>query len=503
MSRNNGIGLSRRAFMLDVSRDRVPTRATLEWLADVLAAAGFNELQLYVEHTFTYRGHETVWRCASPLTHDDLRWLDDRCASVGLDLVANMNGFGHMARWLEHDEYRTMAECPLGYVSPFDGSLTPPGCLAPIPANARFAVALAREMASVIRHHRIHIGADEPFELGDGASAADVARRGRDHVYLDHLRRIIEPLVGDGHEVMFWADLFRRDASLIEQIPDGAVAVVWNYEAPGVEGWMDHLTPAQTERLGLPPDASEGFSAHARLFIESGTPFWVAPGTSTWNSIIGRNTNATANIADAVAVGQAQRCPGILLTDWGDNGHWQPLAVSLPSIVRAGLAARTGEVPNADAVAATIDEIAGFDPGTGSLIDRLGRIGESLGLSSPNGSPLHAAMTTGTAPTFGTPDVDAFDAAHRSLLDAIELFGSGPVGGPRGAIVAREMEAACRLAHLGLRRLCAAHRLDLDGRPALVPEPAEIAPVVEAMRTGWLSSSRPGGLDDSMSKIRV
>ena len=50
----------RRAYMLDISRDRVPTRDTLEWLADALAAFGFNELQLYVEHTYAYTDHKTV-----------------------------------------------------------------------------------------------------------------------------------------------------------------------------------------------------------------------------------------------------------------------------------------------------------------------------------------------------------------------------------------------------------------------------------------------------------
>jgi len=39
----------RRAYMLDASRDRVPTQQTLEWLVGVLAQLGFNEPQLYVE----------------------------------------------------------------------------------------------------------------------------------------------------------------------------------------------------------------------------------------------------------------------------------------------------------------------------------------------------------------------------------------------------------------------------------------------------------------------
>ncbi|NIU21804.1 MAG: glycoside hydrolase, partial [Actinobacteria bacterium] len=67
------------------------------------------------------------------------------------------------------------------------------------------------------------------------------------------------------------------------------------------------------------------------------------------------------------------------MTDWGDNGHWQPLPVSLPSMVRGGFAAWDGEVPEASVVAGLVDDVAGFDPGVGAMLDRLGSVGEDLG----------------------------------------------------------------------------------------------------------------------------
>ena len=306
--------------MLDVSRDRVPTQQTLAWLVDVLAALRFNELQLYVEHTFAYTGHDEVWRDASPLTHDDMAWLARYGADRGVDLVANMNGFGHMGRWLTHEAYRDLAECPDGFDAVFGGGHSEPTCLAPTPANAELAVALAREMLTAVGGRRIHIGGDEPFELGEGRSAAQVAERGRDRVYLEHLARIIDPLVADDVEVLFWADLFRRDPSLMADIPAGATGVVWNYEAPSDTGWSEFLGSDLLDRLGMPDDAHLGFEAHARLFVESGTPFWVAPGTCSWNTLIGRNHNAARNVVDAAVVGARHDAPGYLLTDWGDNG---------------------------------------------------------------------------------------------------------------------------------------------------------------------------------------
>ena len=486
----------RRAFMLDISRDRVPTNDTLEWLVGVLQALRYNELQLYVEHTFTYTGHDVVWQDASPMTHDEMRRLDKICEVHGIDLVANMNCFGHMGRWLEHADYLPRAEARDGARAIFGDGLMPPGCLAPTPANAAFGLELAREMADVVSHRRIHIGGDEPFELGDGVSAAAVAERGRDHVYLEHLNRIISPLVAEGHEVMFWADLFRRDPTLLPLVPDGSIGVVWNYEAPGAASWRDWLPSEVLERLGIPEDADLGFESHARLFIESGTPFWVAPGTGSWCTVIGRNVNAAANIADAAAVGSAHGSPGMLLADWGDNGHWQPLPVSLPSMVRAGAAAWDGEVPDELTVAGMVDDVSGFESGIGRHLDLLGRIGESLGFVCLNSTPIFRALSTGGLPTIGELDPAGYFRALAVVEEAARAFGAETLGGDRGTTLCAEMTAALGLASLGLKRLAAEH-LGHDE-----PSGADIEAAIEAQAAAWLLSSRVGGLDDSLAKIR-
>ena len=57
-----------RGVMLDISRDKVPTMESLYQLVDKLAEFKVNQFQLYTEHTFAYRNHETVWKDASPMT---------------------------------------------------------------------------------------------------------------------------------------------------------------------------------------------------------------------------------------------------------------------------------------------------------------------------------------------------------------------------------------------------------------------------------------------------
>jgi hypothetical protein len=79
------------------------------------------------------------------------------------------------------------------------------------------------------------------------------------------------------------------------------------------------------------------------LFAKSKIPFYVCPGTSTWQTLIGRHDNALANLRAAARAGRQHGAIGYLITDWGDGGHPQPLAVSyLPLLAGASLAWNAG-----------------------------------------------------------------------------------------------------------------------------------------------------------------
>ena len=483
--------LTHRAYQLDISRNRVPTLDTLFWLIDLLGRLRFTELHLYMEHTFAYPGHDVVWDNASPLTADELSRVRRRAAGTGLELVANLNCFGHMDRWLAHEPYRARAECPDGYPSLLGDGTAPPSCLAPTEDNAAFVVNLARQLIEVAGGDRIMIGGDEPFELGLGRSRSLVDGSGRGAVYRGHLQRIIEPLLADGLEVMIWGDQFRRDREAVDWVPDGVTVVPWNYEAPG-RSWWGLLPPAFEERLGLPDDAEVGFEAHVRLLADAGVSYRAAAGTSTWATLIGRNGNAAANIADAVAVGTRRESAGLVLCDWGDHGHWQPLVVSLPSMVRAAYAAWYGSdiLSPGDHrldVGAVVDELLGSRPGSGALLDRVGHLGESLGAWTANGTPIGAAVFDVLFPLVGDVDHEAARSAIVTLADANGRWSELLPDTERGHIIAAELTAVCDAAALALRHL----RGD-------VVTPAEVEAVRQSQVSAWLGSSRPGGLDRSL-----
>ena len=158
-----------RGLMLDVSRDRVPTRETLARLVELLARLRLNHLELYTEHTFAYRGHEAVWRDASPLTPDDVRWLDALCRERDIELCANQNMLrphGALARAPGLPRARRGAGRLRARSS---ASRCRPACSRRRRTTPHFALGLCRELLACHTSRRIHIGCDETFELGRGA----------------------------------------------------------------------------------------------------------------------------------------------------------------------------------------------------------------------------------------------------------------------------------------------------------------------------------------------
>ncbi|TVP79407.1 MAG: beta-N-acetylhexosaminidase [Puniceicoccaceae bacterium] len=448
-----------RGLMLDISRNRVPTQACLRRLVDALAALHYNQLQLYTEHTFAYQDHATVWEKASPMTASEIRQLDGYCAARGIELVPNQNSFGHMEHWLRHPAYQHLAECPDGFEHPISGWRQFGSTLYPDAASARFMAELYAELLPNFQSRQLHVGGDEPWELGQGRSAERVTREGKHSVYLDFMQQIFAAAAQHGCKPQFWADIILERPDLVPQLPPEVIPVIWGYEA-------DSPFPEQCRCV-----ADAGFRDQ----------FYVAPGAGNWNSFSGRLDVARANIQLAAREGAAHGASGLLLTAWGDNGHHQAWATLYPPLILAAAAAH-GQNIDDTTLAESIDTLFFPEqaPGNGHALCQLGRIDACLPQPSPPTSFLHSALfadEAGRQALCQTTTPSALEAC-RQALDAID---TGP------------LDAELQLA-AGLNR--AALESCLNQPPTIPP-----AQLQASFTRQWLHHSRPGGLAESLSRF--
>ncbi|HTZ10709.1 MAG TPA: family 20 glycosylhydrolase, partial [Acidimicrobiales bacterium] len=467
-----------RGVMLDVARDRVPTLATLTALVDRLASWKLNQLQLYMEHTYAYAGHEEVWRHADPLTADDLHRLDAHCRAAGVELVANQNTLGHFERWLRHDRYRPLAISPEGFAWVF-GIHRPPLTLDPAnPGALALVTDLLEQLVPQVGSTRVHVGMDEPWELRAERSPEWAA-------WLRSLRAL--PVLAD-RELLVWGDVLAAHPELLAGLPDGVTVCEWGYED-------NHPFRERTARLAA-----------------AGVAFWVAPGTSSWLSLSGRVANMLGNVAAAAAAGRDDGATGLLVTDWGDMGHHQQPPVSDPGLATAAAhgwcgAAHAGLTPGE--LATLLDLHCYDDPAgeTGRAVVALGATNAMVEPRPPNMSALALPLLlpqwpVGTALTEGLRSED-LDAVTATVDDAVAAVGRGRSRRPDAALLADEIVATGAL----LRLAChdAALRLAGDGTLASVTEDArrhlgdEVGAVMAEHLRLWLERFRPGGLTDSLA----
>lgn len=498
-----------RGFHLDISRDRVPTRRTLDRWLGILSLARVNHLELYCEHTFAYGEHRQVWQGASPLTAQDLRWLDARCAALGIELVANQNTFGHMERFLAHEDYAHRAENPEGFDR--GGVRHPPGTLAPSADNVAFVTGLLRELTGNLRSRRINIGADEPFELGTGSSRDRVAGDGLGDVYMTYVTSVMRPWLEAGYTVQFWADIFGDHPELMDRVPPGAIPVVWQYDAPRTAGEVlaaDGVELRTWRRLGADVERlRDGFRGRTRLLREANVPFWVAPGTGNWNSVLGRLDNAVENMVDAAEVGLENAARGYLLTSWGDHGMWDPPSVSFGPAVFGGAVSWCLEANRDLDIADVLNEHVLLDPTglAGSALDRLGRVAERLGVPLLNASPIARVLFPDGRALPDHPSRPALRAVSETLEECRRDLAEAAPASADGDVVRRELHQAIALSEFAVELLRA--RAEVDGATDVIDGSTsrrllrELGPLLAEQRACWLLRSRPGGLDDSLARV--
>ena len=126
------------------------------------------------------------------------------------------------------------------------------------PASLALVRELLGELLPLFTSRRVHVGLDEAWELPQ-------ARMDDFLAWVATLRALPEL---EGREMLMWGDMVSGRADLVALLPAGVTVCEWGYD-----DWYP-------------------FDERCAVLAEAGVPFWVAPGTSSWLSILGSLTNA-------------------------------------------------------------------------------------------------------------------------------------------------------------------------------------------------------------------
>jgi hypothetical protein len=485
---------ARRGVYLDCSRGKVPTLATLKQLVERLAHWKVNELQLYVENVFTFRKHPAIGVGYSPFTPEEIIALQDHCRSHHVRLVGSLASFGHMERILELPQYRH-----LGEMAGFHG-LAGGTTLCPLDEGSIALVAdLYSEFVPLFDAVDFNVCCDETWELGKGRSQAEAKRVGLGRVYLGFLLRLRQLCGKYGKRMNAWADIVLEHPEMLGDLPKDIVMLNWEYAANG-------------PRI-----------ARSSEIADAGLPLVVCPGTSGWLSHGSRLANAVANVANFAAQGRARGAEGLLNTDWGDDGHRNPLGASLHGYAHG--AAHSWHGSAVDDATFTERFCRQYfcqrqgDERLASYVRLLGSTHDMIRSPSAYRVSLYRALVDPLAAPLGGPrpaEPEAADSIGQIPADGarevIERVGAALADMPSPdsqrdefeKLALAELALAGRMDVLAARRAVAAAKLRTGQCPpaadlnALADETAKVSDEFQSL---WLARSKPSRLADNVAKL--
>jgi hexosaminidase len=486
-----------RGLTIDISRNKIPKQETLYRIIDLMADVKMNQLQLYIEGApFAYESFPQVWELETPITGEEILLLDAYCKERYIELVPNQNSFGHMEGWLSRPEFNALAEIPDGFMLPKElyaedvypeGLFMHPGTFdTEDPAVLSLLDKMFDDLLPYFTSNQFNVGCDETYELGLGKNKDLAESQGKGQIYLSFLQKIHELVTKRGKTMQFWGDIIIQHPELIPQLPKDIIAMEWGYSA-------EH--PFESDTL---------------KFREAGIPFYVCPGTSSWNSITGRSDNMFANLRSAAVHGKNNGAIGYLITDWGDFGHWQHLPISYAGYVYgAALAWSVDNNLEADtAKYLNTFLFADRSEGIGQLLIDLGNYYKlESGINRPNDSEMSLLLRTNlnnlliveklTEEHFG--NLEEYLLSIEARLSGLDLQCDD------AALVLRELnngihfvKHAVQLGRIKLQLASAPDSID----PKLITRQVnDLDVLLHQYRLLWTERNRLGGLDQSIWRL--
>ncbi|MCI8554298.1 MAG: beta-N-acetylhexosaminidase [Clostridiales bacterium] len=297
-------------YMMDCSRNAVPTVAAIQEMIVMLALMGLDTLQLYTEDLYELEGEPYFGYMRGRYTEAELKEIDDFADALGVEVVPCIQTLAHLAtamRWPCYDRLKDCADI----------------LMAGEEETYALVEKMIAHMSRCLRSRRINIGMDEAHLIGLGRYREKHGIRPRAQIMLEHVIRVNEICRKYGLKPMMWSDMFFHLAAggysgeegiippeVIEQVPPEVTLVYWEYYNADPENYRRVLHNHQQFRNPV------GFAGAA----------W------KWNGMLPELAYSLKVTRIALAECARAGLREVMATGWGDNGAECPLFAVLPAL---------------------------------------------------------------------------------------------------------------------------------------------------------------------------
>ncbi|RMD96509.1 MAG: hypothetical protein D6814_11235, partial [Calditrichaeota bacterium] len=188
----------------DISRGQVSTLAHFKKIVRFLAKYKMNTYMLYLEDMFRFKKYPQIGQGRGALTAEETKELQAFAKNYFVEIIPIFQTLGHYENILNQPEFMHLAEFPGA------ASLSPAK-----PAVYDFLQDLIDEIAPVFESPYFHMGADESWDVGKGASRALVERYDIATVHARHYQKVAAMLRKHHKKVLMYGDIILQHPTIL------------------------------------------------------------------------------------------------------------------------------------------------------------------------------------------------------------------------------------------------------------------------------------------------
>ena len=296
-------------YMVDCSRNAVPSVSFLKELLVSMALMGYDRLMLYTEDTYEIEGRPFFGWMRGRYTKEEIRELDEYATALGIELVPCIQTLAHLNaifRWKAFNGVHDTADI--------------------LSTGEEETYVLIEDMirtwAETVRSRVINLGMDEAEMIGRGSFLNRYGYQDRLTIMERHLKRVLSICEKYGFTCMMWSDMFFKILSgegyhsanveitdeVRSRIPQNVELIYWDYYSRDEETYCRML------------------SNHKKLSDRVG----FAGGAWKWNGYAPLLSHSIRASRLALSACRQFSIGDVMVTGWGDDGSEASQACVLP-----------------------------------------------------------------------------------------------------------------------------------------------------------------------------
>ncbi len=246
----SGTGFEHRGVMLDMGR-LIEKKEYYRSLLPHLKDWGFNLLHVhFCDDQFCALQFPSHPELGSPnaFTADEMRGFSEEARTFGLDVVPEIEAFGHTGFITQHKRYEHLREA----ADPSSGFT---GMCVFLPESQDLLRDLIKDTVDIFEPRLVHAGLDEVVFGSHAKSRKLLKYRSRNDLFADHIQWTHGVLSDLGCRMGVWGDHFLRDQKenvIAKRTPKDTIIFDWHYRPEESPRSMDYFIEHGFEVYGCP-----------------------------------------------------------------------------------------------------------------------------------------------------------------------------------------------------------------------------------------------------------